>query len=450
MEKLLGASLSGEFWVTDNPNAKFEGVLAIDENGSATLSVEGDPRELMTLDTRPKFHMQGSAEGEEITLFDCFTTWVPLIPIEKKARIAVNIVAVGALIDSPETKVATALSFTTPEMIHWTDLRGVVVKQSKGQVAVKYRGKKTKEVQIGGATIQFLTGINYGSASRSELNLAERHGVRLVFDEPQSVLSIERWVTKTCRLVSLSLRCSTPCRLYALERERKGRITVVTPWSESKAAEARIRPLFTRHQMGTAYARLLRGWFTKYDTLEPIISLRVALLAHPAKFREFEFLTYLQALEALHRRTSPARTIVNKAKFSALRHKFTDAIPDRWPSKPEFVSKLNYLNEVSLAARLKELFAQDDQLLSKLFRDTKADIALIRDIRNYFTHYDARKKRDIRAYTATAKFWYLTSKVELLLEIGILRAIGFSRAAACKVVEQNSAYRDLCKVDHSP
>jgi hypothetical protein len=80
---------------------------------------------LVALDARPTFHMHGDAKGKAVTLFDCFTTYVELIPIEKKARIAVNMVAVGALVDSPETKLASALSFTTPEVILWTNLRGI-------------------------------------------------------------------------------------------------------------------------------------------------------------------------------------------------------------------------------------------------------------------------------------------------------------------------------------
>jgi hypothetical protein len=449
MEKLLGATISGIFWVTDNPNSKFKGSLAIDENGSATLNVEGDPRELVALDARQTFHMHGDAEGKAVTLFDCFTTYVELIPIEKKARIAVNMVAVGALIDSPEAKVASVLSFTTPEIVLWTGLRGLTVKSSEKQVTVKYRGKRTKTVQIGGATLQFSTGIKYGTASRSEMNLVERHGVRIEFNEPQSVLAMERWVTKTCRLVSVALRCSTQCRLYTFERGTNGRVAVVAPWSGSKTVEANTRPLFTQPQMGAAYAKVLRGWFAKYDNLEPVISLRVALLSQPEKYREFEFLTYVQALEALHRRTRPARTIVNKKRFSTLRRKLVAVIPDTWQAKSEFVDRLAHLNEISLAARLKDLFAYDDQLVSKLFADAKKDIALIKDIRNYLTHYEGKKKRDIEAYTATVKFWYLTSKVKLLLEIGILRTIGFSRADVRTLIEQNPTYRDLCKVDHS-
>jgi hypothetical protein len=42
METLLGATLSGVFWATDIPASKLSGSLHIDENGSATLTVQGD------------------------------------------------------------------------------------------------------------------------------------------------------------------------------------------------------------------------------------------------------------------------------------------------------------------------------------------------------------------------------------------------------------------------
>jgi hypothetical protein len=449
MEKLLGTTLTGIFWVTDNPNSKFKGALAIDETGSATLNVEGDPLELAALNARQTFHMHAHAEGKAVTLFDCFITYLEFLPNERKARIALNMVAVGALIDSPEVKVASVLSFTTPEIVLWTGLRGLTVKSSEKQVTVKYRGKRTRTAHIGDATLQFSTGIKHEETSRSEMNLVERHGVRIEFKEPQSVLAAEKWVTKTSRLLSVALRRSIPCRIYTLELENNGRVAVVTPWSEHKQIEANVRPLFTRQQMGAAYAKVLRSWFANYDNLEPVISLRVALLSQPAKYREFEFLTYVQALEALCRRTRPARTIVSKARFSTLRQKLVSAIPDTWQTKPEFVNRLAHLNEIALAARLEELFDDNDQLVRKLFSDAKKDIALIKTIRNYLTHYEGKTKKVIEAYKTTAKFTYLTWKVKLLLEIGILRAIGFSRTNVQKIIEQNSTYRDLCKVDHS-
>ncbi|SCB40225.1 hypothetical protein GA0061098_1008100 [Bradyrhizobium shewense] len=353
--------------------------------------------------------------------------------------------------DSLNQKLASALSFTTPEMIRWTGLRGITLKSAKNEVRATYRGKRTKEVQIGGATFQFGTGISCETRSASELNLVERHGVRIVFGEPQSILTAEQWVTKTCRLMSLALRCPIACRVYTLEREPSGSASVVTPWSASRTAETKtLHPLFTRPKKQTVYAKVLRSWFAKYDKLEPVISLRAALLSQPEKYREFEFLAYVQALEALHRRTRPTRRIVTEKQFSVLQRKLVEAIPARWKAKGELVRKLSYLNEISLADRLRDVFACDKELLSKLFRDEAQDIALIRDIRNYLTHYEGkRKEKKIRAYTETLKFWYLTSKVSLLLEIAILRAIGFGQAEVRMLIQNDPTYRDLCKADHS-
>ncbi|WP_338833664.1 HEPN domain-containing protein [Bradyrhizobium septentrionale] len=452
MDTLLGATLSGVFWATDNPASKLSGSLDIDENGSATLSVEGDHSVLTALDARQKFQMHGSAEGKDITLFDCFTTWVPFLSADMKARIAVNIVVVGARIDGPEATFASGLSFTTPEVIRWTGLRGITYKDAKREVKVTYRSKKTKEVQVGGATFQVGTGIQYGNRSVSELSLTERHGVRVVFSEPQSVFSVDRWITKICRLMSLALRSPMVCRVCTLERGTGGGpVTMVATWSENKIVEAKTpHPLFTRPKRREVYEKVLRSWFAQHDKLEPVISLRVALLSQPQRYHEFAILTYVQALETLHRRTRPARTLVTKRQFSALQPKLVEAIPARWKAKPDLARKLEYLNEISLTDRLRDVFACDKELLSKLFRDNEKDVALIRDIRNYLIHYEGkRKEKKIKAYIATAKFWYLTSKVLLLLEIAILRAIGFSQGEVRRLIQNDPTYRDLCRADHS-
>lgn len=452
MDTLLGANLSGVFWATDDPASQLSGTLDIDDNGSASLNVEGDRSILMALDARQRFQMHGRAQGQEITLFDCFTVWVPFFPTERtvKARIAVNIVSVGAHIESLGAQIASGLSFTTPELIRWTGLRGMTHKSAKKELRVTYRGKKAKEVQVAGATFQVSTGIKEAH-SISEISLIERHGVRIAFDKPQSVSEADRWTTKICRLFSLALRCEIVCRVYTIERETGEPIRMVTPWSASKSGEAKIpHPLFTRPKRRAVYEKVLRSWFAQYDKLEPVISLRVALLSQPQKYREFEFLTYVQALEALHRRTHPARKLVTEKKYATLHHKLADAIPARWKQRADLVRKLEYLNEISLADRLRDIFANDKELLSKLFKDEGKDIALIRDARNYLTHYEGkRKEKKIRAYLATGWFSYFTQKVLLLLEIEILRAIGFSPSEIRKLVGNDPTYRDLCKIDHS-
>lgn len=393
--------------------------------------------------------MHGVAEGKQITLFDCFTTWVPHVSADNSARIVVNIVAFGDLIESTETGVASALSFTTPEMIRWANLRGLTYNSNK-EVKATYSGKRTMEVHAEGATVQFSTGIKIETSSVSELNLVERNGVRIAFDQPQSILDIDRWVTKVCRLISLALRCPTVCRVYELEQKKGGPITIVTHSSKSVAAETKmVHPLFIRPKRQALYARVLRSWFAEYDKLEPVISLRVALLSQPAKFREFEFLTYVQAVEALHRRTRPARTLVDKKQYADLHGKLVEAIPSHWETKAEFVNKLRYLNEISLADRLRDVFAYDKELLGALFRDEAKDVALIKDLRNYFTHYDGKKSERVLAYIGTTKFYYLTAKVLLLLEIAMLREIGFSQAEVRSLIQNDPTYRDLCRADHS-
>ncbi|TFV35855.1 HEPN domain-containing protein [Bradyrhizobium niftali] len=452
MDTLLGANLSGVFWATDDPASQLSGKLEIDENGAATLNVEGERSILIALDARQKFQMHGMAQGERITLFDCFTVWVPFFPTEKpvKACIAVNIVSVGAHIENLKVPFASGLSFSTPELIRWTGLRGMMNKSTQKELKVTYRGKKAKEVRVSGATFQLSTGIRE-SRSISEIKLIERHRVRVAFDKPQSVSEADRWTTKICRLFSVALRCEIVCRVYTIERETGESVRMVGPWSASNSGESKIpHPLFTRPTRRAVYEKVLRSWFAQYDRLEPVISLRVALLSHPQKFREFEFLTYIQALEALHRRTHPARKLVTEKTYAALHRKLADAIPSHWKQKADLVRKLEYLNEISLADRLRDIFTHDKELLSKLFKDEGKDIALIRDARNYLTHYEGkRKETKIKAYLATGWFLYFTQKVLLLLEIEILRAIGFSASEIRKLVENDPTYRDLCKIDHS-
>ena len=157
---LLGATLSGTFWLTDNPTRTFTGELTIDENGSGKLNIQGDAHSLLALDRGANFHIHGKVEGKDITLFDCFPTWIK--HAQKNADIAVNLIVLGALIDALDAKIIGALSFAAPEITDWTGLRGLSRRSAnKSRITVKYRPKKLNQFALEAQRSNFSRDSNY-------------------------------------------------------------------------------------------------------------------------------------------------------------------------------------------------------------------------------------------------------------------------------------------------
>jgi hypothetical protein len=218
-EKLLGATVHGTFWPIDDPSRKCNGVLAIDKSGSAKLKMQGDRRHLAALDRDAKYNIHGSVEDGTVTLFGCFVSCVDYL--HDNADIVIDMVAVGALLNSTDETVITSIGFSTPDIIRWTGLRGLSRRTAKSSFTVKCKGKRTRSIKIGIATIYFGTEIQFSTSLNTdgmETRLLERHGVQLTFGEPQSVSTALRWALRTYRLLSFALRRPVSCSVYNLQR----------------------------------------------------------------------------------------------------------------------------------------------------------------------------------------------------------------------------------------
>lgn len=140
----------------------------------------------------------------------------------------------------------------------------------------------------------------------------------------------------------------------------------------------------------------VRRWFNRAPLLEPIYSLYVGELR--TRTLDHRFLLTAQALEALHARLRPRSRQVN------------------------FISRIEQLVS-ALPARLRSHVPAHFP-------------ALIRDTRNYYTHWSPRLQQ--RAATGE-RLYALTRCSKGLLEVTLLMALGFSKTKAVELVERNNS-----------
>lgn len=110
--------------------------------------------------------------------------------------------------------------------------------------------------------------------------------------------------------------------------------------------------------------------------------------------------------------------------------------PDQY--KEWLHDELVYSNEPSLRVRFTEILEACSGILDPFIQDSKSFINKVVNTRHYLTHYDARLK-DKSA--EGMELYHLTEKLRIVLEISLLKELGFSLGDIENLFSQSRQHR---------
>lgn len=164
---------------------------------------------------------------------------------------------------------------------------------------------------------------------------------------------------------------------------------------------------------------LLDTWLTRYDELEEATHLHFSGLEQRKLPTELRFQIFVQALEALHRRTglNPAVSIEIAPIISTLRKK---GIPDDMIDR--VANMLAHIHEPGLRQRLKHYWEQFKPEIATLRPNEcrKSFINRVVSTRNYYAH---RTDRDDQVFDA-GDLWDATETIKSMSHMAILTEVG--------------------------
>jgi len=198
--------------------------------------------------------------------------------------------------------------------------------------------------------------------------------------------------------------------------------------------------LFTLEDISNRFETFLRKWFEIADSLEPTVNLYFATLYTPYMYLEFHFLSLIQAIESFHRRIFKGEYMSDE-DYKRIRSLLVNAIPPDEVGndhKQSLKSRIQYGNEFSLRTRLKEIFEEYKENLKEFIENTNAFVNGVVDTRNYLTHYEEDPTKHVDSGDA---LYELTKKLRILLEICLLRELGFSSDEIKNMFKRNRRYR---------
>lgn len=202
--------------------------------------------------------------------------------------------------------------------------------------------------------------------------------------------------------------------------------------------------LYRYSDMSEDFDTTILKWFESYETIQPAFELYLSSKIGAHKFLTGIFLSLVQSLETLHRRTSDDIEMETD-EFEQLHSAIVEATP---LEKRDFMkSKLKYANEISLRTRLKRLIHPFRELFGTS-PEVKSFVQNVVDVRNYLTHYD--KAEESRAKQIIDRDLYdICLKVDALLQLQFLLFTGMDVDRIKSMASKNRLLRHRLTLDES-
>jgi len=180
--------------------------------------------------------------------------------------------------------------------------------------------------------------------------------------------------------------------------------------------------VFRFEKLKPVFHRLLENWLGASEVARRARRMLVSSERRPSTFIELRFLPLAHAAEVLTKEIKHA-TIVDPTRFSEVRTRMVDAMPDDVPQELVDAVKvsLGYANGHTLHRKLMNMLNELSEETCRLFCvDNTTFTKGIVDTRNYYTHYSTKSRRlqKIELHWAIRKL-SLMLRILLLLKAGV-------------------------------
>ena len=202
--------------------------------------------------------------------------------------------------------------------------------------------------------------------------------------------------------------------------------------------------VFRQVALGDKTEKCLKRWRAQHNRIDLAILIFSGAAYQESVYVHTNLLTYLQALEVLHRELYKADRFPNKATRQATLAALRAAIPASLDAslQKELSDSIQFIGAVTLLDRLKQLFALYPKSLAPLFQRGEADMVLLKDVRNFLTHY-GEKKTVGKDLLWSRELMVLKEKARLFLEICLLGAMGMTDEEIVELMRNFEPYLDV-------
>jgi len=195
-------------------------------------------------------------------------------------------------------------------------------------------------------------------------------------------------------------------------------------FGSKRYTEAPTVPLIHFAKVEQDIGGIMANWLSKRDVLKPVVDLYLGLARADGIPDNVRFLALSQAIEAYHRRRRPGLDVSEEKHKKRIAVILKSVPPEvrKW-----LKDKLEYSNELTLRKRIQSLFDEFADILARFKQDRGRFIDIVCNLRNYFTHYDLKTKRNISNIPDKIRVGRVMRGLECLLDICLMSELGLPR-----------------------
>lgn len=433
---------AGYFWLPSREDAKIPGTLSITDGGEIELEVVGlfgDVKAALTGDGRVGRIIGLIEKDGLVTLDGCFYRRRNIsFGSVAKSLVHADIAFIGVGYEADEEPTFNKFRFSVEGLDDWVGISGIKINYGSDMRSANISYDPLEEMSFD-LESDLRIGLSFSwtlpGPSLTEAKITQRTYFELQSDRDRPVRDFIRYAHKFTNLLcfatdeTVSIQEVIATSNGILRDHGNGNsyaepIRVFyrsLPFSNDKPKIDRHSMLFRFNHIRDDAGRILRNWLDACHEVEPAMNLYFAARTGAHKYLNGKFLSLAQAIETYHRRTSPER-LMDEGEYDSLVSALINNCPE--DRKDWLQGRLQHGNEISLAARIKRIIEP--------FKDkfgTSSDrgrlVRAIVDTRNYFTHFDPSLKE--RAFTDGAKLWVLCIRLEAIIQLHFLQALGFTK-----------------------
>ena len=453
--------IRGFWWLPERSNLKLPGTLTFSPYKGFSLEVQGSFKEMSEMNKflTPDIVLGFSHQGKNITLYKCFEVshkgHFPGIP---ESIFSANVGFIGVhftqLLEIRIKKVSVKYNY----LDEWLNISGfnITPNPEEKSVEVKYKLPPPIEINLRNGLkilLEVKASMPSISAVQKEACIKQETFFTLEFPEEIRFEEINEYVYIFQNLLSL-LTSETvyPIKILGYsenavniieDKKFYEPIEIIYQLSLSQVKSKKsVHPfdmLYPYVSIKNKAETIFNNWLEKADLLRPVYDLYFGTIYSGDMYLEFQFLSLIMALEVYHRRLIGNEDISTEEHEERVKQILNNT-PDKY--REWLKEKLKYSNEPSLRKRIKEIYDMLKNIgyVTDLIPKKKDFVDDVVNTRNYFVHYDQSLKN--KALKGT-ELYRLIQKLKVLVEICLLKEIGFLDTGIDNIYRQNRKYKWL-------
>ena len=461
MEKI---NLNGIWWLPDAPEARISGILNYDPNEGIFLELIGTFSNLISYDQNRSYDIVigVSTNGKMVTLYNCMEIKRSLsIPGVESSRIRADLLLFGHHFEKIEDIKFDEIYIGYSLLDDWTNFKFYDIEYRKNEkdkmrsISIHSREPKSYETIYNEFKISLISDLSMKGDLKNELLFKGSPYFKIEGKENIYLTSIFRINHLLKGIISLGVgkpvhNLFIHCRNNNIYEEYKGKKYYTSiilyyklkEYSEGIKIQTWNEMLFLFRDINDNFSRVINNWISKYDNLKPVYNLYLATINKGEIFSEDLFLNVIHAIEAYHAKVYDAKYLSDdeyEEVYGMLISSIPQEIPEDFRSRVKH--SLKYLNEYSLRKRLKEILRSIGDIHKNYIDNDDEFINKIVNTRNYFTHYTDDLKE--KAITDLVELYYETQRLRIVLEICIMKELGFTIENIKEIFKRTQKYEYL-------